>query len=70
MAAAEVVSKPGARKSHMWEHFGFEGDEKEKPVNEDCAIRKNAHKWWLQSVEIHPNFSCTFEMCNPRSTEE
>ena len=38
MAAAELVSKPWARKSLVWEYFGFEGDEKAKPINEDRAI--------------------------------
>ena len=35
MAAADLVSKPGARKSPVWEHFGFQADENGKPVDKD-----------------------------------
>ena len=40
MAAAELVSKPGARKSQVWKHFEFEGDTNGKPVNEDHPTSK------------------------------
>lgn len=39
MAATELVSKPGA-KSPVWEYFGFEADDKGKPVNEDRPFCK------------------------------
>ena len=40
----ELVSKPGAKKSPLWEYFGFEADDKGKPVNEDRPICKKCSR--------------------------
>ena len=44
MATAELVSKPGAKKSSVWEYFGFEADDEGKPVNEDRPICKKCSR--------------------------
>ena len=40
MATAELVPNPGAKKSPVWEYFGFEADDEGKPVNKDRPICK------------------------------
>ena len=40
MAGAELVLKPGAKKSPVWAYFRFEGNADSKPVDEDRSICK------------------------------
>ena len=62
----ELVSKPSAKKSPVWEYFGFEADDKGKPVKEDCPICKKCSR----TVATKSAGYLTSSKCSPRGLQE
>ena len=67
----ELVSKPGAKKSPVWEYFGFEADDKGKPVKEDRPICKKCSRTVAtKSGNTYVQSSLASSKCSPRGLQK